>query len=483
MRSFGILFFSGILLSNVYGQTIRCSMDSVQVNVPFQDSYESYRFRATYNSSNKINGPVTVVSEKNDNEVIRFKSNVQSNYLVGLAIWYNRSGDTVCTMECRYDPNKNSPIDFRAYSELYIPIYLIASRQGWYKIYNRQNRKRGVAYACHYLNDKRHGKELHYYESGKLRTENNYSNDRLNGKHIFYYEDGSVCSTGQYIQDKKTGKWIDYHKNGKLYRMHSDYNGALDTMMRWDQHGRVMESGFYSNGESTGKYRLFHENGQQQIDLNYVNGKREGLKREWYDNGVHFDSCYFKDDVRHGSTYMWWSDGKLRKKAFYVDGIEDGEYELREENGKIFEKGKYKKGTRIGKWKIQNEEGKLVEVNYSDVPYEEVIPIVELQEEIAEEPIIDFPVEMPDNFVWTDYLNKSFSEKEKSMVKKYRSIQVKATVDKIGNCRLEILTPMKKKDHQQLVKRLDGCHQEWRPLKMMGRSFPSVVYFKLYLYG
>lgn len=484
MRS--LLFYVLISIqtySFCYAQRIEYNLDSVQVNSLYSGYPDPLFLRATYHSNLKLNGLVLVEMQTNGKRIPRFHAVVKDNQIVGTAVWYNRKGDTLCTLDCKVHPSNTSFLNSKTYSEITIPVFLRAYRNGDYRIYGDVDQKNRVIYSCQYADDKKNGIEKNYYRFGSLLTTKEFVNDRANGKFVYYYDNGMVFSTGNYVQDVKRGTWIDYHKNGKLYRMHSDYNGPLDTMFRWDQNGRVMESGFYSNGEPTGTYKLFHENGQQQIALNYVNGKRQGLKREWYDNGLHFDSCYFKNDVRHGATYMWWSDGKLRKKAFYVDGIEDGAYELHEENGSLLEKGKYNKGKRIGTWKIQNEDGKLIEVNYDKIPYEEELPMVELQEELVQQMPVDYVTELPEGREWVYKLNSLFSIKQKSVIRKYNSIRIRAEINSAGQCEFQILTSMKKKDHKLLAEKLKECTYQWRSLILQGKAVATVVYFSLYLYG
>ena len=75
-----------------------------------------------------------------------------------------------------------------------------------------------------YVNGKKEGKEVWYYESGKVKGEVNYKEG--NGKWIGYYESAKVKVEGNFVDGKKEGKWVWYYENGGRWNGKETIRGA-----------------------------------------------------------------------------------------------------------------------------------------------------------------------------------------------------------------------------------------------------------------
>ena len=67
-----------------------------------------------------------------------------------------------------------------------------------------------------YLNGKRNGKGIEYYESGEIKSVVEYLNGKKNGKGKEYNKKGKLIYEGDYLNGTKNGKGKDYYNNGKL---------------------------------------------------------------------------------------------------------------------------------------------------------------------------------------------------------------------------------------------------------------------------
>ncbi len=56
----------------------------------------------------------------------------------------------------------------------------------------------------------------YYYESGKLKAQNNWSNNDLNGWQKDWYENGQLKAEYEYKNGKQTGQYRSYYENGQL---------------------------------------------------------------------------------------------------------------------------------------------------------------------------------------------------------------------------------------------------------------------------
>lgn len=101
------------------------------------------------------------------------------------------------------------------------------------------------------------GKWTNWYESGKLRSEENYDKGTMTGAWKVWYEGGQVESEINFT----TGKAVHFHPNGK----------------------KQSEGGIAPGMVTTGKWTGYHENGNKNYEGSYTEeGKKDGVWT-WYD--------------------------------------------------------------------------------------------------------------------------------------------------------------------------------------------------------
>ncbi len=163
----------------------------------------------------------------------------------------------------------------------------------------------GNDYKRYYGN--KHGKWIHYYESGKIKSEHNYIFDIRQGESLYYYEDGQIhyrdfYSAGNYISSQEyypdgtvkeifyttadstgglTEHRLRYYRSGILGSIHAQ-NKTPDekgTYTGYWENGYPSEKEFFSGNSRNGLCRYYNENG----DLVY-----EGIYRNDEPVGTHF---------------------------------------------------------------------------------------------------------------------------------------------------------------------------------------------------
>jgi len=93
-------------------------------------------------------------------------------------------------------------------------------------------------YSGHYLDDKKHGVWIYYYESGDLHEIVTYKDGLKDGDYE-NYQWGRKNHEGSYTKDNRDGYWIWY---------------------TWDKNGKeiVLESGKYKNGKKCGTWERYY---------------------------------------------------------------------------------------------------------------------------------------------------------------------------------------------------------------------------------
>ncbi len=67
-----------------------------------------------------------------------------------------------------------------------------------------------------YVDGKKEGPGVTYYNNGKLRTKVSFRNNKLNGTVRMYYKSGELYRVTNYREGKAEGMRISYYKNGKV---------------------------------------------------------------------------------------------------------------------------------------------------------------------------------------------------------------------------------------------------------------------------
>ena len=92
-------------------------------------------------------------------------------------------------------------------------------------------------------------------EFGRLITsKGNYINSKRTGEWISYYENGQICSKGNYINGLSDGLWIFYLENGKIERKGNTVQGKrVGDWMIWGEDGYYWRATYNNDGEEISK--------------------------------------------------------------------------------------------------------------------------------------------------------------------------------------------------------------------------------------
>ena len=205
-----------------------------------------------------------------------------------------------------------------------------------------------VIFKGEYLNKKRNGKGIEYFQNGKIKFEGEFLNGKRNGKGKEYNKNGLIYE-GEYLNGKKHGKGKEYDKHKKL-----NYEGEY---LNGKKHGKGKEydkSGIffeveYLNGE---KIKDEKENKKENIKKN-VGGKnftlikkRKEFKKEYHYNGkLKFEGEYL-NGLRNGKGKEYDILGNLLFEGEYINGIRNGKGKEYDIYGDLLFEGGYLYGKR-----------------------------------------------------------------------------------------------------------------------------------------
>jgi len=99
-----------------------------------------------------------------------------------------------------------------------------------------------------------------------------YLNKKRNGKGIEYFQNGKIKFEGEFLNGKRNGKGKEYNKNGLIYE------------------------GEYLNGKKHGKGKEYDKHKKLNFEGEYLNGKKHGKGKEYDKSGIFFEVEYLNGE-------------------------------------------------------------------------------------------------------------------------------------------------------------------------------------------
>lgn len=106
----------------------------------------------------------------------------------------------------------------------------------------------------HYFDTTSDGKELkyeiRYYENGQKEMEGAFLNSKRHGKWIAWYDNGVIWSIGYYNEGLRNGSSEVYYPNGEVrYEKHYVNDTAEGTWLFYNENGEPIGKAIYEEGE------------------------------------------------------------------------------------------------------------------------------------------------------------------------------------------------------------------------------------------
>ncbi len=169
-----------------------------------------------YNKTDKLGRRQGKWLDYHENGQIRYIGRFKDNEPVGEFVYYSEEGKMIA--KGRY-LNKNKHGKWEYFSEKNSALILEENYDngllvGKSTVYNPDNKF--VIEEVEYVDGKKHGAYIQYYDNGVMMVKASYSNDKLDGDYTAYYYNGNVKEEGRFNDGIKVGKWNTYDTDGNL---------------------------------------------------------------------------------------------------------------------------------------------------------------------------------------------------------------------------------------------------------------------------
>ena len=188
-----------------------------------------------------------------------------------------------------------------------------------------------LMYEGTFKDDKPTGLFKHYYESGKLKIEQNYLTGDISEVKMYENDGKTIAATGKYIGKLKEGEWRYYLEN------------------------RLTLIENFKDGKKEGVTIVYSKSGMIIEEIPYKEGKITGIRRNFLEDGKIYSEISYKDDLEDGYYKLFEGNEKPVADGFYVAGKKDGEWNFYDEKGKITETLKYQNGFLLNNKELKKE--------------------------------------------------------------------------------------------------------------------------------
>ncbi|MCG9880092.1 MAG: hypothetical protein MH472_05785, partial [Bacteroidia bacterium] len=253
---------------------------------------------------------------------------------------------------------------------------------GKYEAYFQNGKKEKE---CFYVKGKLHGISKEWYRNGSLKSVIEYQNGLVYGKELTWFENGKKHKVGEvyyyenirhtYVKPRFNGKQLQYYENGKV-RLVQPYKDYLPhgKWIEYSEQGVVLSEKNYVRGQIVGDEKTYYANGILREKIPYqmfkVNGRdtalMHGIHQSFFSNGKVNRDMNYVQGIPYGLLTMYFENGAVERQLFVLGKLDN--YALLKEyskDAKLLKLGTYevneKDTMRFSKliYETYNEEGLL----------------------------------------------------------------------------------------------------------------------------
>ena len=178
------------------------------------------------------------------------------------------------------------------------------------------------------------GKNIFYYENGKISSEGNFKNGKPEGLWKTYFETGELKSIGNRKNSLLDSVWNFYNKEGVLLKAINYKNDVFEGVTKnYNTEGFLVKTENFIAGKKEGFTYTFFENGNIKSKTNYINNKKEGLAFEYNLEGTPVRISRYENDFIRTTDVINQVDKNGLKQGKYMEFYEgldqvkwEGEY-------------------------------------------------------------------------------------------------------------------------------------------------------------
>ena len=193
------------------------------------------------------------------------------------------------------------------------------------------------------------GRFRSFYENGSPKEEYPCTRGKRNGAYAEHDAQGNILRRGFYDSTgAQDSLWESFHAGEKPASRRHYHSGLLeDSVLAWDDAGRISEKGFFRAG--TGVLTRYDTLGGKSQLIDYRNGIPLTFHR-WHPNGKTASEGTFAEGKKTGLWKDWDVQGKLRESSNYENGMLHGERRFFDSTGTLTRVQKYFRGYPSEGW-------------------------------------------------------------------------------------------------------------------------------------
>ena len=217
---------------------------------------------------------------------------------------------------------------------------------------------------------KKHGTWKEFYETGKLKKEENYFHGVIDGLIKKYNKKGGIENIQVYkegIEEKQkiklnielsklnddkgnilVGVVYENKKNG-LFKVYNSNQEIIN--YKFYKNDTLLREGMYDSvNQKIGKWIYYYPNKNIKKSGFYINGKKDSLWEYYYKNGNIQQRGKYINNLPEEKWVWWYNNQQIKREEIYSKGKENGVVIELDSTGKILTKGNYIHGLRDGEW-------------------------------------------------------------------------------------------------------------------------------------
>ena len=222
-----------------------------------------------------------------------------------------------------------------------------------------------------YVDNRKNGNWITYYNNDRVKHEITFQNNRPNGYATFYYKSGKKSEEGIWKNDRWVGEYKYYHENGNLaYEWNYNEQGKREGVQKYyHENGQLMIEGEWQDGKEAGKLVEYYANGDVKQEKYFDNGSIKPEQTQKYER---VNPPYVEKKQEEQNIDV--AENKPDQPAGVFDG--NGYHTLKDKKGRPLRKGEFKDGFLInGEVYQYGADGKKIKTTvYKD---QQVVEIIE----------------------------------------------------------------------------------------------------------
>lgn len=220
-----------------------------------------------------------------------------------------------------------------------------------------------------YRNSKPHGVFKRYSIGNTLQEQGEYDMGKKIGKWVTYFPETNILESESIydMSGHKTGTWTYYYENRRVARVEKYENDiAIGTWEEYFPNRSLSKRKTYELGVPVGEYTEYHMNGRLSVSGQYENGVKKGLWKNFFPDGQIYSIGEYHLDVKSDNWKYFNKIGILIAEGEYKLGSEHGQWFYYYDGGQLKSVGSYFLGKEDGQWGLFYDNKQLTQEEFWD---------------------------------------------------------------------------------------------------------------------